>query len=71
MTVKQCREKAEDAIRELKIPLSETVLDDGQYYIFSSADEIEDVMIGVDKETGEVIDYFPPKHPAFLNAVEV
>ena len=71
MTVKQCREKAEDAIMELKIPLSETVLDDGQYYIFSSADEIEDVMIGVDKETGEVIDYFPPKHPAFLNAVEV
>ena len=71
MTVKQCREKAENAIRELKIPLSETVLDDGQYYIFSSADEIEDVMIGVDKETGEVIDYFPPKHPAFLNAVEV
>ena len=71
MTVNQCREKAEDAIRELKIPLSETVLDDGQYYIFSSADEIEDVMIGVDKETGEVIDYFPPKHPAFLNAVEV
>ena len=71
MTVKQCRKNAEDAIRELKIPLSETVLDDGQYYIFSSADEIEDVMIGVDKETGEVIDYFPPKHPAFLNAVEV
>ena len=43
MTVKQCRKNAEDAIRELKIPLSETVLDDGQYYIFSSADEIEDV----------------------------
>ena len=71
MTVKQCREKAEETIRILSIHLSETVLDDGQYYIFSSADEIEDVMIGVDKETGEVIDYFPPKHPAFLNAVEV
>lgn len=70
MTLKQCQLIALDAVRELKIPLSETVLDDGQYYIFSSADEIEDVMIGVDKETGEVIDYFPPKHPAYMTAAE-
>lgn len=71
MTLKDCREKAKDTIKELNILLAETVLDDGEYYIFSSADEVEEVMIGVNKETGEVIDYFPPKHPAYLNAVEV
>lgn len=72
MTVKQARNKANETIRELDIPLAETALDDGEYFIFSSADEAEDnLMIGVHKETGEVIDYFPPKHPGFLTAVEV
>ncbi len=70
MTLKECVKKARKTADKLDIRLAETVLDDGKYYIFSSADETEEAMIGVNKETGEVIDYFPPEHPAYLDAVE-
>lgn len=72
MTLEQARKKINEYIKGMNIPLAKTALDDGEYFIFSSADETEDdLMIGVHKETGEVIDYFPPKHPAFLDAVEL
>ena len=70
MTLKQCQLIALDAVRELKIPLSASVLDDGKYYVFSSAVEVESMMIGVNKESGEVISYFPPKHHAYMTAAE-
>lgn len=45
---------------------------DNSYYIFGYAEEVDISPIGVNKETGEVIEYFPPDHyEEFKNAKEV
>ncbi len=46
-------------------------LDDGEYFIFSYTKDVDVSPVGVHKESGEVIDYFPPEHPKFVDAKEV
>lgn len=45
------------------------VLDDGEYFIFGYTNDVDLSPIGVNKETGQLDEYFPPAHPAFLSAV--
>lgn len=47
------------------------VLDDGEFFIFGYKGEADIAPIGVNKETGELEDYFPPAHPNFTKAVPV
>lgn len=44
-------------------------LDDGEYFIFGYTNDVDLSPIGVNKETGQLDEYFPPAHPAFLSAV--
>ena len=65
-------EKAMDMVElELKDSGLEigNVLDDGEYFIFGYANDVDLSPIGVNKKTGQLDEYFPPAHPAFLSAV--
>lgn len=69
ITIKNARKKAEEYASGMKL---EKALDDGEYFIFSYDEEVDEPPVCVNKETGEVDDYFPPDHmEAFLNAKEV
>ena len=65
-------EKAMDLVElELKDSGLEirNVLDDGEYFIFGYTNDVDLSPIGVNKETGQLDEYFPPAHPAFLSAI--
>ena len=67
-------EKAMDLVElELKDSGLEigNVLDDGEYFIFGYTNDVDLPPIGVNKETGQLDEYFPPAHSAFLKATPV
>lgn len=71
ITVSEAREKVEKTLEKSGLNIG-SILDDGQYFIFGYAEEVDISPLGVDKDTGEVIEYFPPDHfEKFQNAKEV
>lgn len=64
------KKKAQDIMKDMGLK-SGSVMDDGEFYIFGYSEEVDISPIGVNKNTGEVIDYFPPEHPKFANATEI
>jgi uncharacterized FlaG/YvyC family protein len=72
MRMKQeiAKKKAQDYIKETGLKLDNHVLDDGEFFIFGYDEEVDHPPVAVNKETGEVIVYFPPDHAdAFLKAM--
>lgn len=71
MTVSEAREKVEKIFKSSGLNIG-SILDDGKYFVFGYAEEVDVAPFGVDKSTGEVIDYFPPDHyDDFIKAKEI
>lgn len=64
------KKKAQEAMKDMDLKVG-SAMDDGEYFIFGYSEEVDLSPIGVNKETGEVIDYFPPEHPKFMKATEI
>jgi uncharacterized FlaG/YvyC family protein len=72
MDIQEAKKKAQDYIKETGLKFDNHVLDDGEFFIFGYDEEVEQSPVAVNKETGEVIVYFPPDHiDAFLKAKEI
>lgn len=71
MTVESAKCKAQESIKETGLHVSSVALDDGEYFIFGYDEEVDLPPIAVNQKTGEIEDYFPPDHSAFLNAKEI
>lgn len=71
MTLETAKEKAEQRLKGSGLNIG-SILDDGEYFIFGYDQEVDISPIGVNQESGEVIEYFPPEHfDNFMNAKEV
>lgn len=71
MTIKEAREKVKKTFEASGLNIG-SVLDDGEYFIFGYVEEVDIAPLGVNKDTGEVIEYFPFDHyDNFINAKEV
>ena len=71
ITLEEAKKKVEQVLNNTDLHIGE-IMDDGQYFIFGYVEEVDISPIGVDKNTGEVANYFPPDHlQAYMNAVEV
>ena len=70
INVKEAKKKAQEYIEDTDLKIGDC-MDDGEYFIFGFTEEVDFSPIGVNKKTGEVIDYFPPDHPKFIDAIEI
>lgn len=70
ISFEKAKEQAEAYAKVSGFSIGEA-LDDGEFFIFSYNKNVDISPIGVNKETGETSDYFPPEHPLFLDAKEV
>lgn len=71
MTLADAKKKAEEHFKESGLNIG-SIMDDGKYFIFGYDEEVDISPLGVNKNTGEVIEYFPPDHmDDFANAIEI
>ena len=72
ISLEEAKRRAEQELRSTDLHIDGGALDDGQFYIFGYAEKVDISPIGVNKDTGEVIQYFPPEHlQAYMNAVDI
>lgn len=62
IALNQAYEIAKKKLKEWHETISKYVWDDGEYYVFSTEEEFDEDPIAVNKNTGEIITYFPPEH---------
>lgn len=70
ISYEKAKEKAKDYAEKAGFGIG-GALDDGEFFIFEYSKDVDVSPIGVNKKSGETLDYFPPDHPAFLNAKPV
>ena len=72
MDVNQAWRMAQEYAKKNHIKLRKNVLDDGKFYVFDYAEELDVSPIGINKTTGEIIEYFPlDLYPELENAKRV
>lgn len=71
MTLAEAKQKVEGHFKEMGLNIG-SIMDDGKYFIFGYDEEVDISPVGVNKGTGEVIEYFPPDHmDDFAKAAEI
>lgn len=64
MDINQAWELVKQAAKEDNVKVKKKAWDDGKYYIFDYAEDLDISPLAVDKNTGEVVIYFLPDHLA-------